>query len=142
MVDLAPANTEMSRAYLIGSWYLHQTRSDGSTVRSKATLRDDGALEIEFLVSYSDGTTLYSGEFGYWGVSGDVHFTIIREASDGNKRYEVSPFDAQYYLAYRILDLNDETFRYQTIVTGNVFESRKVPDDFVIPGTDQPLTGE
>ncbi len=133
MQDLAPTDTELSRAYLIGTWYLDQARSDGSTVRSKAILADDGLVEIEFLVHYADGTTFSSREFGYWGVSGDVYFTIIREASDGNERYQVSSFDASYYLAYRILDLSDELFRYQTIVTDNVFESRKVPDGFAIP---------
>ena len=138
MQDLAPADTELSRAFLIGSWYLDQTRSDGSTFRSKATLADDGLAEIEFLIHYTDGTTLSSSEYGYWGVSGDVYFTIIREASDGNERYDVSPFDAEYYLAYRILELSDESFRYQTIVTGNVFESRRVPENFVIPVAEEP----
>jgi len=136
MQDLAPADTELRRANLIGSWYLDQTRSDGSAVRSKAMLADDGLAEIEFLVHYTDGTTLSSREYGYWGVSGDVYFTIIRERSDGSERYDVSPLDADYYLAYRVLELTDESFRYQTIVTGNIFESRKVPDNFTIPKTD------
>ena len=132
-MDLAPGDTERSRAMMIGKWYLEQPRSDGTTVRAVSTMHADSTLELVFQVVYPNGAIDESIETGLWGVSGDIYFTIIREIIYEDGSEDVSPEDPSKYLAYRVLALTENSFEYQTIVTGNRFRTTKVPDDFDLP---------
>ena len=134
-MDLAPEDTEHYRALLIGKWYLEQPRSDGTTVRSLSTMTSDGTLRIEFQIIYPNGAISESSEKLIWGISGDIYFTILRELVWDGAPEEVSPEDPSKYLAYRVLELTEQKFEYQTVVTGNVFQRRRVPDDFELPRT-------
>ena len=134
-MDLAPEDTEHYRALLIGKWYLEQPRSDGTTVRSLSTKNSDGTERIEFQIVYTDGMISESSEMAIWGISGDIYFTVVRELEWNGEPEEVSPEDPSKYLAYRVLKLTEEEFEYQTIVTGNIFQARRVPDDFELPRT-------
>ncbi len=91
-------------------------------------------MSIDFLVEYEDGSTSESTETGIWGVSGDIYFTVIRGITYDGEIIAPPPEDASMYHTYRVLKLTKNSFEYQTIVTGNVFRSKKVPDTFVIPG--------
>ena len=126
LLELAPPDTKLRRAYLVGTWRIDQPRLDGSDIHQTIGLNADGTFVIDFLIEYADGWTWEQREIGYWGVSGDIYFTIIRESSGDPRRGSRSPEDPSNYLAYRVLDLSDSRFRYQTIVTGNVFEATKV----------------
>jgi hypothetical protein len=132
-MDLAPEETERYRELLIGKWYREQPRSDGTTVRSLSTMNSDGMERIEFQIIYKDGTISESLEVLNWGVSGDIYFTILRELVFDGEPEDVSPERPGNYLAYRVLKLTEEEFEYQTIVTGNVFQARRVAGDFELP---------
>ncbi len=134
-MDLAPEDTERYRALLIGKWYLEQPRSDGTRVRSLSTMTSDGTLWIEFQVIYPNGAISESSEKLIWGISGDIYFTVLRELQFDGVPEEVDPEDPGGYLAYRVLELTEEEFEYQTIVTGNIFQRQRVPDDFELPRT-------
>ena len=132
-MDLAPEATERYRELLIGKWYLEQPRSDGTTVRSLSQMTRDGTLQIQFQVIYPNGVISESSEKLIWGISGDIYFTVLRELVYDGVSEPVDPEDPTKYLAYRVLKVTEEAFEYQTIVTGNVFQRQRVPDDFELP---------
>ena len=132
-MDLAPEATERYRELLIGKWYLEQPRSDGTTVRSLSEMTRDGTLQIQFQVIYPNGVISESSEKLIWGISGDIYFTVLRELVYEGVSEPVDPEDPTKYLAYRVLKVTEEAFEYQTIVTGNIFQRQRVPDDFELP---------
>ncbi|MEM9401539.1 MAG: hypothetical protein AAGA44_03490 [Pseudomonadota bacterium] len=130
-VNRAPLDTLQNRENLIGTWFLSQKTTKGGLWRVLATLTADGKYTMNF-EEYLDGRRIRKyTETGLWGVSGDVHFTITQGGMINGESYEVPPERPGNYLAYRIVALNSSTFVYDSVVSGNRFRSRKVPDDYV-----------
>ena len=124
---------EEQRRLLVGTWYGEYALADGGT-RSQITRRAlDGTYRVQFRTREASGRTWDQTEVGFWGVSGSVYFTITRGLIQGQSFIEADPTDADLNDAYYILELNDETFRYRTIASGNEYQLERVDDTFQFP---------
>ncbi|MCA8380666.1 hypothetical protein ACV22X_05370 [Burkholderia orbicola] len=98
-------------------------------------IRRDGTYSESFKVLEKGGKIRIAEETGQWGVSGNVFFTITTgRGEDGKVIAEVDQSDAYYYDAYLIDYANDGENSIRHILTGDVFVSRRVGDDFAFPG--------
>ena len=125
---LAPPKTRQHRENLIGQWHRTQPTSQGGTDSQIAVLHADGTYIFWFKQTSSNGTVDEFGEAGYWGVSGNIHFTITQAFMEDGQIFPANPEDPTNYLAYKILRLSDDIFTYQTLVTGNVFTMKRLND--------------
>ena len=133
-MDLSPEQTERYRTALIGTWFRSQPIVGGGTDSEISVFREDGSYVFSFQRKNAVGqVTDEVSELGSWGISGDIHFTITLAMDDHGRRIAVNPADADNYLAYRVLELNDAVFAYQTVVTGNVFRLNRVENGFRFP---------
>lgn len=123
--------TKAQREKLIGTWYRKQPAKDGSTSEELTTMSADGTFIFQFRLGSAAVTYL---EYGYWGVSAGYHFTFsVAKGLSQDRMQRLDPQDHENYFVYRVLELNDSIFRYQSVATGNVFELHRVASDFRLP---------
>lgn len=126
--------TKMQRDALIGKWYRKQEAKNGGVSEELTVLKADGSYIFQFRTTSVKGEVESNFESGIWGVSGGYHFTMtIAEGDSENRLFRVNPNNHRKYWVYKVLELNDSIFRYQTLETGNIFEIHKVPSDFRMP---------
>jgi hypothetical protein len=129
MKEGAPREDLMSRRLLIGTWH-----SESTDVHAVKRIEDafrfaNGTYTIHFVeLSEAGKVTLDQTECGRWGISGDVYFTITTAVRAGNKGEQVSPYDATYYDAYRVLSLTTTAFEYKSVTTGEIDLESRVSD--------------
>lgn len=117
-----------------GRWYGSQPTKDGGTKEELIDKLSDGTYQIVFRVTNPEKDTRISVEVGYWGMSGDIYFSIFRGWVRDNRLIQADPSDPYHYDAYRIIRLNEELFEYQHVENGNRYILKRVPDDFQFPG--------
>jgi hypothetical protein len=117
------------REKLIGHWY----RSDNTEFESTsemAQLNEDGTFSFTFYLYNLDGQILDEvTEYGDWGLVGDIHFTITKEDVANNKRYMADMLDPENYHAYRVLELNEQAFIYEHVVSKEKYKLFKLLGD-------------
>ena len=127
-------STKEQRATLVGSWYRKQQTTDGGTVEELTVMRVDGSYLFSFRQTDVAGHSEDYFESGLWGISGGYHFTFsIAEGSSRESMYRVDSTNHKNYLVYKVLELNNSKFRYQTVATGNIYELQRVDDNFEFP---------
>jgi hypothetical protein len=124
------APLKVERDMLVGSWYAEIPTKDGGLRKSLLQRRRDGTFTIKFLLFRNKEKVLEQVEAGFWGVSGNIYFTITREMLDKDVFKPVDTGDANYYDAYRVIDLNSKHFNYTSLDSDNEFTVKKVPDNF------------
>ena len=133
VTEIKPALTDelkQQRELVVGTWYSNQNTDNGGSREEIARYARDGKYRLDFKHTKSDGSIEYSREVGYWGVSGNIFFSIfVGQIVDG-KLYQANPEDAYNDDAYKIDELNKESFIYEHVHTGNHFKSIRVKDDF------------
>lgn len=135
----APIDTQTNRKNLIGTWFLSQPTTNDGLWRVLSKLSADGTYTMKF-EEYQDGRIVQSYvETGLWGVSANIHFTITQGGFVDGRRVVVPPDRPGNYLAYRIEELNESTFVYQSVVSENRFTASKVPDNFRMPKLDSAI---
>lgn len=119
-----------SRELLIGKWHRHDIDELGNQVSEYAEISADGCFEFTFIYQNSDGETInQSIELGDWGLVGDIHFTMTKSEFIEEQHYAVDLNDADNYNAYRVLELTSQTFKYQHVVSQEIFVSRRLTSD-------------
>ncbi len=132
-INRAPLDTLVNRGNLIGRWYLTQPTTKGGVWRVLSTLSPDGTYSMQF-EEYLDGELIQDyREEGLWGVSGNIHFTITQRGYVDGDVIILPPERPANYLAYEIIELSGSVFVYESVVSNNRFQSRKVPSDFEMP---------
>lgn len=122
------------REKLIGRWYGEQTTKDGGKRSEIAELCPDGTVTFQFHLFEKSGNVRDQMEVGLWGVSGSIFFTIIRGWLHGDRLRRADPTDANLYDAYWIQELNEHTFRYKSVPSGDVFVTSRAPEPPTCPG--------
>ncbi|AZF48680.1 MULTISPECIES: hypothetical protein [unclassified Pseudomonas] len=61
---------------MIGKWYGEATTLDGKRTQQLSERRADGTFNVNFRVTDKSGQWFEQKEFGLWGVSGKIYFTI------------------------------------------------------------------
>ncbi|MEC4091915.1 hypothetical protein [Pseudoalteromonas rubra] len=110
------------RASFVGKWESTQLTKEGNTRHALIQRSSDSRYIVEFKVYYPDKTLKYqSKEFGVWGVSGGVYFTMFRGWVENDNFSPADPNNAYYYDAYKILNVTDNQLSYENLSSGNRF---------------------
>ncbi len=115
---------------MIGKWYGKQPTKDGGTKEEIIEKLPNGTYKIQFRVTQPDGTKTERTEVGYWGVSGNIYFSIFKGWLSGSEIISANPTDPYNYDAYHIIELTTEKFEYQHVSTGNRYVNQRVGNDF------------
>lgn len=130
---LTSAAAQARRDLLVGTWYRNQPTVDGGSSEEIAVLHPDGAFELYFRRIDATGDVTSWGQAGFWGLVGDLHFTITLANIDDELFLPVDTSDAGQYSAYRVLGLTESSFVYESLVTGNIYSLAKVDEQFELP---------
>ncbi|MBA6251291.1 MAG: hypothetical protein ACI9O3_001324 [Colwellia sp.] len=120
---------QYNRALLAGRWYRMEMNDVGHQLVEYAELCLDGSFEFSFVEQTSQGEIVSQIiELGDWGLVGDIHFTITQEEVVDSEHYRADLNDENNYQAYKVLALDSQIFKYQHIVSNEVFILRRVVD--------------
>lgn len=114
------------RDQLVGQWHRND-ESQFERFSEFAQLNADGTFIFSFYTHTLDGGLITEiSEIGEWGLVGDVHFTITKEEVEDNQNYLADMNDEGNYHAYKVLILDEKSFTYQHIVSGEKFTLYRV----------------
>jgi len=113
-----------------GKWYGDQSTDDNGKREWLVERYPDGTYKIDFRQTNKDGTKNDSTEVGQWGVSGNIYFSIFRGRVINKKMLPVNPSNPYNYDAYKILQLNDEIFKYEATSSNHRFTAKRKPSNF------------
>jgi hypothetical protein len=71
-------------------------------------------------------------EYGDWGISGDVYFTMTRGWLRGGQKRPVRHRESYFDDAYLVRRLTPLEFVYESVASGDVYSVRKVGADFTL----------
>lgn len=117
------------RHQLIGSWYRTDIDQENNCHTEFAQMSADGSYEFGFTIHDVQGQLIQQSiELGDWGLVGDIHFTIAKAELVDDEHYVMDFTDPNNYHAYKVLALTEQIFKYQHIVSNEVFILRRVID--------------
>ncbi|WNC73200.1 hypothetical protein RGQ13_04215 [Thalassotalea psychrophila] len=117
-----------NRTQLIGNWHRSE-KNDEESFSEFAQLFADGTFVFTFYTYNIDGTLLEEvSEQGDWGLVGDIHFTITKAEILNKQQYPANMEDEDNYQVYQINQINDDSFTYQHILTGESFTLSRVQE--------------
>lgn len=117
------------RALLLGNWYRSESAENGNIMTEYAQMSADGSYQFSFIEHDSSGDIIEQTiENGDWGLVGDIHFTITKSEFVNEQHYAADLEHDDNYQAYRVVELNNQIFEYQHILTNEVFILRRVVD--------------
>jgi hypothetical protein len=130
ITEFKPALSEdkkVLRAVFVGKWLSKQPIKEGGTRETLIERFSDSKYLIEFK-TYDSGGTLISTqkEFGFWGVSGGIYFTMYRGRIDAGKFYPSDPSDAYNYDSYKVLEVSEKQLEFLSLSSGNRYTYLKV----------------
>lgn len=117
------------RNVLVGQWFSSLEDSGGRRSTEFSDIQADGSFEFTFS-HYDDNNVLIEQviELGDWGLVGDIHFTMTKSEFINEQHYASDLSVAENYHAYKVLELNSTTFKYQHVITQEVFILKRVID--------------
>ncbi|MCW8833002.1 MAG: hypothetical protein OQK09_05200 [Colwellia sp.] len=123
-----------NRELLFGRWFRHDVDEYNRKVVEYAQLSADGSFEFTF-VTYEvkageiEQVVEQVTELGDWGLVADIHFTMTKNEVVDEQLYAADLNDSNNYHAYKVLQLNHQTFEYQHIETDEIYIMRKITDN-------------
>jgi hypothetical protein len=114
------------RNWMVGTWRGTAKTKDGESRVWHVSRKVDGTFSTEFCISCETSKEQRVVEFGVWGVSGDVYFTITRGWVEGKAKLDADPRDEGLYDAYYIIKIEGNSMRYRSASTGNEFIIERV----------------
>lgn len=118
---------------MIGKWYGEATTLDGKRTQQLSERRADGVFTTHFRVTDKSGQWIEQKEFGLWGVSGKIYFTITTGRQVGDEISHAIPGNPYLNDAYEIIELTDSTYRSKAQDSGSDFTQKRVNDEFQFP---------
>ena len=117
------------RNALIGQWFSSSFNENNQPITEFANIMVDGSFEFTFSY-YDENNTIIEQvtELGKWGLVGNIHFTITQSESVNEQCYEADQEEPDNYHAYQVLELNSKIFKYQHVITQEVFILKRVID--------------
>ncbi len=120
----------MHHEQMLGKWYGNQPLEDGGKYEWLMTRGARGEYKVQFRITDTQGVVDDSEEFGLWGTSGDVYFSIFLGHLGEDGVHYADTSDPYNYDAYYILSLTDDIMKYRHARHGNVYMVKRVADDF------------
>ncbi len=128
-MDAQQAPINYPREMLLGRWYRSDIDENGQHFTEYALMSIDGSFEFSFISHNESGEVAQQSiELGDWGLVGDIHFTITKGEVIDEQEYGADLADENNYHAYRVLQLDNQIFKYKHIVSNEVFILRRVID--------------
>lgn len=127
--DMGAAREER-RHQMVGRWLGEAPTKDGKTERWLMERRLDGTFTVMFQILDKQKKVFEQTETGYWGIVGDIYFSLTREILHGDKFDPQDVTKATYYDAYKILNFDANTLHYKDLDFGNEYTIHKVPKDY------------
>jgi len=125
ITEFKPALTEDKKALrslFVGKWISEQPNDKGGKNMTTVDRMADSRYINEFKVFDSTSTlTKEHREFGYWGVSGGVYFTMFRGWINGETLSPSNPADAYNYDTYQIVESSSNKLVYKSLSSGNLY---------------------
>ncbi len=120
------ANHEIQlRKNLTGKWYGEQPTKSGA-VKWVNNRLNDGTYVIKSIIENYDGSVKKNIEFGNWGISGSIYFTIFRGKIKNQKAiFYADPSDVYNYDAYKIISVDNLTMHYRHVAYDNEYIVKK-----------------
>lgn len=119
----------VEREKIVGSWFRTDVQLNGETHTELAQIHNDGSYEFSFTIYDNNNLQIqHNIELGDWGLVGDIHFTIAKAEVVDEEAYPMDMANEDNYHAYKVLELNSQQFKYQHIVTKEVFNLKRVID--------------
>jgi hypothetical protein len=113
---------------LVGNWIGESPVKDGGRREVLLERRADGTFTVTFRTHWGTDHAVVERQVGQWGISGPVYFTITTGWLDGD---HVDPTDLgqpYYYDAYRIVDLSEDEFEFESFTTDTHYVLHRVPE--------------
>ena len=118
------------RQQLVGNWFRSDVQPNGDIHTEMAQLSIDGEYEFSFVVYDKDNNLIQQNiELGDWGLVGDIHFTIAKAEVIDDETLPMDMADKNNYHAYQVLKIDAREFKYQHIVSKEVFILKRVVDN-------------
>lgn len=118
---------------MIGKWYGEATTIAGKRMQQLIQRRADGTCTVNFRVTDKSGQWFEQKEFGLWGVSGKIYFTITTVKQVGDQFTFAKPGNPHLNDAYEIIELTMTTYRSKARERGDDFTQKRVDDGFQFP---------
>ncbi|MCB1628521.1 MAG: hypothetical protein KDI51_07755 [Xanthomonadales bacterium] len=115
----------VARTWMVGRWRGEVRTDDGYTRIWELTRTADGTFETNFCIACGTAAERHLVEYGRWGVSGPVYFTITEGWIGNGRRNPVDPNDESLYDAYYIVEAKGDSMTYRNAATGNEFTIRR-----------------
>lgn len=126
-----PSLVETRRHHmLVGKWAGETQLRNGGRRQVLVERTVDGTFTVTFKTQWGTDHPVLEQQVGQWGISGPVYFTITTGWLDGD---HIDPTDLgqpYYYDAYRIVELSDQRFEFESFATETTYLLWRVPDDF------------
>ena len=126
-----PSLVETRRHHmLVGKWAGETLLKNGGRRQVLVERTVNGTFTVTFKTQWGTDHPVLEQQVGQWGISGPVYFTITTGWLDGD---HIDPTDLgqpYYYDAYRIVDLSDQRFEFESFATDTTYLLWRVPDDF------------
>ncbi len=106
-----------NRTQLLGHWFRQVSASNDIQNSEYCHFKDDGSFEFTFIDTKQGRIIMQVTEFGSWGLVADIHFTMTEAQLLDNKLINSDLTDENNYHAYRVLQLTNQIFEYQHIVS-------------------------
>ncbi len=118
---------EQQRASFIGKWESSQPTKEGGKRHTLMTRLADSRYVVEFKIYDSESQLkIEQKEFGFWGVSGGIYFTMYRGSIENDEFFPVDPNNAYYYDAYQITHIATDKLVYKSLSSENIFTYNRV----------------
>jgi len=113
---------------LVGTWKGGKKLKGGDLTEWIIDRKSDGTYRISFRTITNDGAVDVSTEYGQWGVSDNIYFTITDARLVGDSIEKTNRRNPYYYDAYRVVEATDSVFHIETIIGRDSFVVRKIAD--------------
>ena len=125
-----PITKEKNRRLLVGKWLGEIKSENGKVTKWLVERLIDGTYQIIFRTY--DNETEYKDqiEVGFWGTSGSIYFSIMKGWIEEGEFVPANPEDPYFYDAYKIIQLNSDTFNYEHFDHKTRYTVKKVADSF------------
>ncbi len=124
--------TSRSRNLFIGRWYGDEHALDGGRHQWLNERKEDGSFVVRFR-STKANETINQTEYGSWGVSANIYFSITSGFMHGVLPEAADPTDPTLYDAYEIISLTADSMTYRSLETGNTYTAKRVDEHFAFP---------
>ena len=121
---------------MLGKWYGQRTLEDGVEREWLTERGSRGEYRVLFKDTHPDGRVELQTEFGLWGISGDVYFSIFLGWIDERGVTYADSSNPLNYDAYHILSLETKAFFYRNARSATEYRVKKVGEEFTLGKND------